>query len=182
MTVSQGVNSNSTVYYSEEHEMIFWFKNIQIFIFFIDRSKDCPGIGAAFFDFDLNVSAKFKINANISIMEAEQPKFTKLYLRYIESNNYDRFDVLSDSKSSFQNLLRCTSAFQRLPVYDAYAILKLLLKLQVDPKIVYLQWIPSHVGISGNKKADLLAKEAISDGIDLESLVSKYIFKITFLH
>lgn len=86
-------------------------------------------------------------------------------LSYIESTNYNNVVILTDSKSSLQHLARCTSVFRGLPV--AYAILKLFLKLQTDSKIVYLQWIPSHIGLKGNEQVDLLAKQAISDGIDV---------------
>ena len=42
-------------------------------------------------------------------------------------------------------------------------ILQALTKLFLEGRKVILLWIPSHIGISGNEKADLAAKEAASD-------------------
>lgn len=136
---------------------------------FTDGSKDSHGIGAAFHCFDTNASLKFKIDVNISIMEAELVAIHEA-LSYIDSMKYNNSVILSDSKSSLQHLARCTSIFRGLPV--AYAIIKLLLKLQAESRIVYLQWIPSHIGLDGNEQADFLAKQAISEGINIKIIPS----------
>uniref|UniRef100_A0ABD2XQX7 RNase H type-1 domain-containing protein n=1 Tax=Trichogramma kaykai TaxID=54128 RepID=A0ABD2XQX7_9HYME len=67
------------------------------------------------------------------------------------------FLIFSDSESA----LKALSSFQ----CNSPLISKLRLKLFIADKNninVVLQWIPSHVGILGNEKADTMAKEATS--------------------
>ena len=88
-------------------------------------------------------------------------------LSYIESTDHINTVILTDSKSSLQHLARCTSTFRGTSI--AYTVLDNVLRLRSLGKNVILQWIPSHVGLEGNEIADLLAKQAISDGIPIIS-------------
>lgn len=136
---------------------------------YTDGSKEINScsIGAAFFDDINHINIKLKINCNVSIMHAELIAIAEA-LSYVESINFERFVIFTDSKSALQHLARCTSTFRGVPI--AYAIIKSILDLLSRSKVVILQWIPSHVGIVGNETADALAKQACSDGVDFPLL------------
>jgi hypothetical protein len=63
--------------------------------------------------------------------------------------------LLVDSKAAIQMIASNKQATTQI-VQEARKTLKLLNK---PDKTIVLQWIPSHVGIHGNKTADLLAKK-----------------------
>lgn len=132
------------------------------FQIYTDGSKDDNGIGASFYDSQANITAKFKINSDISILEAELIAIYEC-LSYIRSCDGNKFVVLSDSKSALQHIARCTSVKRGLPV--AYGILETFLNLKDYGKEVKFQWIPSHINLIGNEAADRGAKMGIVDGI-----------------
>ncbi|XP_063540448.1 uncharacterized protein LOC134749440 [Cydia strobilella] len=134
---------------------------------FTDGSREETGSGAAFFDPQLEVSAKFKINADISIMHTELIAISES-LAYILSVDYNKFVILSDSKSALLHLARLTSRTRGLPI--AYHILETIGKIQAANKKVVMQWVSSHIGLTGNEESDLAAKLAISEGNEYECL------------
>lgn len=85
-------------------------------------------------------------------------------LNYVENQNFTNCVILTDSKSALQHLARCASGYSRgVPI--AYKILKMIRKIDNDiDRRLRLQWIPSHIGLNGNEKADKLAKIACSTG------------------
>lgn len=91
-------------------------------------------------------------------------------LSYIKTVDCDKFIILTDSKISIQYLARCTSSMRGSAI--AYSILDSILELQSMSKEVHIQWIPSHVNVDGNEQADLLARQACSDGIFLQVVPS----------
>ncbi|CAH2094223.1 unnamed protein product [Euphydryas editha] len=139
-------------------------KYVHYYKIYTDGSKDFEPAGAAFFDEQIGTGCKFKISANVSIMYLELFAILEA-LSYVATIDENNIVIFTDSKSSLQHLARCTSTFRGTPI--AYEILKLLQHYNYICKNVRLQWIPSHVGITGNEKADQLAKEAITDGIDI---------------
>ena len=79
-----------------------------------------------------------------------------LALDAITESDDDHFVIFSDSLS-FKNMKM-----------DNPLILKLLQKLHhlsCAHKTVHFCWIPSHIGIRGNKAADVAAKESLSQDI-----------------
>ncbi|KAL0883429.1 hypothetical protein ABMA27_016810 [Loxostege sticticalis] len=94
-------------------------------------------------------------------------------LKYIESQNLTECVILTDSKSALQHVARCASGYSRgAPI--AYDVLKMIRRLDNDRGInLRLQWVPSHVGLSGNEEADRLAKLACTTGINF-SIVPFY--------
>lgn len=134
---------------------------------FTDGSKEGRTSGAAFFDPQLGLHARFKIDSNISIMHSELIAISES-LSYVFSIDSSRFVILSDSKSALLHLAKLNSNVRSHPI--AYSILDSIYKLQDTEKSVVLQWIPSHVGIVGNEEADRAAKQAIYDGITIHQL------------
>ncbi|CAK1590632.1 unnamed protein product [Parnassius mnemosyne] len=137
---------------------------LQSYKIYTDASSDNDiNIGAAFFDPQLNISMKLKINSKVSIMCAELIAISEA-VSYIASLNHKyQYVILTDSKSALQHLARCTSNFRGTPI--AYSILKSIDSLTKKNVTVVLQWIPAHIGLVGNEVVDRLAKEASSDGI-----------------
>lgn len=83
-------------------------------------------------------------------------------LKFIENNNWLYSTIFSDSKSVLTAL---SSKFN--PKKSSQIILTvkdLLRKLSNKTYSIKLIWIPSHIGITGNERADTLAKEAIKLG------------------
>lgn len=64
--------------------------------------------------------------------------------------------LFSDSRSALQAIIRGNSQLTQ-------DIILLLNKITTAQRTCILQWIPAHVGIDGNERADVLAKEARDD-------------------
>lgn len=75
-------------------------------------------------------------------------------LKFIESESGPKFAIFTDSKSVLENLHH----HSKEPIVQE--ILNLLLRHSKLNKYTSLVWIPSHVGIVGNEKADSAAKLA----------------------
>ena len=103
-----------------------------------------------------NLSAQVRLPGNASIFTAELQAL-KMAFNIVKNCDWDRFIIFTDSLSSLQALdsNNCDHPF----IQD---ILKLFNDcLSVNKKVV-LAWVPSHVGIKGNEKADDLAKQALN--------------------
>ncbi|KAG1713963.1 hypothetical protein GQR58_002025 [Nymphon striatum] len=94
-----------------------------------------------------------------SIFSAES-KALLLALDIVENSTYGRYIILSDS-------LSCLMALDNMK-YSHPTICDILVKLHLLTKSnhVIFCWLPSHVGISGNEKADFAAKSALSLPVD----------------
>lgn len=88
-------------------------------------------------------------------------------LKYIKNLPYSYIVILTDSKSALQHLAGCVSGRRGTPT--AYAILKQILQLNQDNKNLRLQWVPSHIGLSGNEEADKMAKLGVTLGQPLKA-------------
>ena len=77
-------------------------------------------------------------------------------LDIVEKSNKNSFVIFSDS-------LSCLQSIQHFNIHDT-RVLSLVEKLNrmCDQKEIILAWVPSHVGIEGNEKADELAKQSLS--------------------
>ena len=126
----------------------------------------CPG---------LNLSSRLPDGASIFSAEA---KAILLALNYIELSFRSRYVIFSDSNSV---LLAITNMKWTNPF-----ILQILLKynaLKTSGKRIILFWIPSHVNIPGNDRADAAAKKALKNPVtnltipysDFRSKVSRYL-------
>jgi len=124
------------------------------------RSDDSP-VDAAVFSSNLGLFLKHKLPANTSIFTAEA---WALYqsLMLVESSDERRAVIFSDSRS----------VLEALTSYSTKSCSNYLIPL-IKSKYHYLAesgftiqivWIPSHVGIVGNEKADAAAKRAAIHG------------------
>ena len=103
-----------------------------------------------------NLSAQVRLPGNASIFTAELQAL-KMAFNIVKNCDEDRFIIFCDSLSSLQALdgNNCDHPF----IQD---ILKLFNDCCSVNKTVVLAWVPSHVGIKGNEKADELAKQALN--------------------
>ncbi|XP_046542833.1 uncharacterized protein LOC124253160 [Haliotis rubra] len=92
-------------------------------------------------------------------------------LRYSENLREKRVVILSDSLSALQSLATKHSSSRPDTIRD---ILVLIQKLRREnEKEITLCWIPSHMDIPGNERADKLAKQALELDVSLDHPYSK---------
>ena len=103
-----------------------------------------------------NISGQVRLPGNASIFIAELQAL-KLAFILVKSCDGDHFIIFTDSLSSLQAFddNSCDYPF----IQD---ILKLFNDCLSVNKNVVLAWVPSHVGIKSNEKADELAKQALN--------------------
>ncbi|CAH0723652.1 unnamed protein product, partial [Brenthis ino] len=132
---------------------------------YTDGSKTGNHNGCSFYDPVALVAAKFNVDdPNVNIMCLELLAIAEA-LHYLTSTNYTKIVIFTDSKSSLYHLLACNRG--KLGRKEAYLIIESIQTMIRNGINVYLQWVPSHVGVFGNEVADELAKVAQSDGIPL---------------
>lgn len=134
---------------------------------YTDGCKTKDECGLAIYDPQMGCSIQLRVNVRMSIMYVELIAIAEA-LSYVESLGPGRYVILTDSKSSLQHLLRCTSNFRGAPI--AYVIIDSILNCSKDNKMIRLQWIPSHVGLLGNEEVDRLASQAATEGLHFDCL------------
>ena len=102
------------------------------------------------------LTAQLRLPGNASIYTAELQAL-KLALNLVQNLIGLRFIVYTDSLSSLQAINGCN--YNHPFIYD---LINLNNQCKSMGKSVVFAWIPSHVGIPGNERADRLAKEALN--------------------
>ncbi|XP_066973192.1 uncharacterized protein [Macrobrachium rosenbergii] len=121
---------------------------------FTDGSKSDAGVGFGVAFPDIERSGR--LSSVASIFTAEINAILKA-LKEILIHNGNNFIIYSDSKSVLQAL----ESFNPLnPLI--LEVLEWLFLLKRREKEVKFCWVPSHVGVDGNVKADQLAKSAVN--------------------
>ena len=119
---------------------------------YTDGSKGSSGVGAAACsDFDLGMK---KLNSCASVFSAESAAI-ELALDEIQKSSDKSFVIFSDS-------LSLLTALQSFKVSDTrvLSIVERVHHLSQQKKIVFA-WVPGHMGIPGNDRADSLARAAV---------------------
>lgn len=108
------------------------------------------GRGVAFYDCSLNHYCMFKITSEVSVMSLELFGISEA-LTYALSKNIKKIVIFSDSKSALQSIIRCGMGNRGVSI--TYTILGKNNKCLKSDTEVRLQWVPSHIGLFGNKEA-----------------------------
>ena len=124
------------------------------------------------------LNKQYRLPNNATIFTAEL-KAIDLALTYIIPHRHERFLIFSDSRSSLQALEG--DDWQNPLVRE---IKEKLHHIQNDlRKNIIFVWIPSHIGIKGNEKADASAKAALNKDVqdmcipysDVKCLIDPYV-------
>ena len=118
---------------------------------FTDGSKNQNGTGCAYVL--NNEENSFKLEKHSSIFTAELYSIFKV-LQRIENVHNRNFTILTDSKSSIQAIQNINNSHPIVSKIQSWLIM-----MQARYKTVKLCWVPSHINIAGNERADRLAKE-----------------------
>ncbi|XP_063395680.1 uncharacterized protein LOC134680480 [Cydia fagiglandana] len=130
---------------------------------YTDASKTETSIGAAYFDPVFKTKSCYNIISEICIMSAELFAISEA-ISYAISLKCRNIVIFTDSKSALQHVARCASGNRGTAI--AYTVLDKLYTLPTDMSL-RLQWIPAHIGLSGNEEVDILAKEACTIGSEV---------------
>jgi len=142
--------TNPSIFLNSYHELLSQFDNYTKI--YTDGSKDEEKAAAAFVS--EKYIAKVRLPNGSSIFSAEI-RAIDLALQYIASKRILNSIIFSDSLSVLQSLHN-----RKLENPLLVNILLKHTKLSSSHNIVYC-WLPSHVGIKGNDKADRAAKMAL---------------------
>ncbi|XP_052759304.1 uncharacterized protein LOC128202569 [Galleria mellonella] len=131
---------------------------------FTDASKPdnsgCVGVGV--FHSQFNIVQKIKLPPESSVFTGECYGILKA-VEYILLMKLHKAIVFTDSMSSLQALAKYP--FKSKPVYPIICDIRQSLYLcMLRGYSVSFAWLPGHSGISGNDKADLIAREAVTCG------------------
>lgn len=149
---------------------------------YTDGSKMDDGVGSAavlYAGCQESTIRQKKLPDNCSVYQAELVAI-QLALEIQNEGNIKCCAILSDSKSSLQSLENPSS---RNPLI--VAILKKIADMRSMGFKTNFGWVRAHVGLTGNERADTLAKEAIRKGSPANILPplswAKYVVKNMFL-
>jgi ribonuclease HI len=136
---------------------------------FTDGSKASGGeCGAAFCIPSLDINRMFQLPQKASVFTAECVALREALLEAL-SKSFPRTVIFSDSLS----LVNCLNSNSKSSLSShVLSDIKSSLHLAFVRRLtVMIVWIPSHIGISGNERADALAKDACTCGVLPHSLV-----------
>jgi len=128
---------------------------------YIDGSKtDDSPVGAAVYSPELRIALKHKLPSDTSIFSTEAWAIYQALI-LIESAQHKRATVFSDYR-----ILETLSSHQRKSNSNYLVPLcrSKYHSLSDSNYVINLVWIPSHVGIPGNERADFLARQAALNG------------------
>ena len=134
---------------------------------YTDGSKSEHKVAAAaFFTKDPDNPKTTRLRDGSSVFNAELEGILLALKKFLTLSQPKNFIIYTDSLSAVEGLRNKT--FKTKNVKHFYNLLK---KISPQTQLV-IAWVPSHVGISGNEKADRLAKAALTSSLAAHSRVS----------
>ena len=151
------------------NEFITELQEKEFIIFYTDGSKikDSYNNGLAIYSPELEIEEQFKINKTASIFTTEALAIT-VTMNIITKLNISKAAICTDSLSVLMAALQYSPAKTKNTNYLILEIKNKMKEAKERNIIIKLIWIPSHKGIVGNEKADLLAKSACTKGRSLQ--------------
>lgn len=119
---------------------------------FTDGSKLNDKTGYGFYDSKEKISFSGRLKSQFTITNAELVAILKA-LEYVEINKLNNVVILTDSKSTTQLLKNRTVSSS-----DNYLIFEIFNRINRLAENITIQWIPGHIGLVGNDRADNAAK------------------------
>lgn len=176
--IQQELKDNNNILPTKYIVQNYLEKNYKESIFlFTDGSKDpqTGHTGAAVYIPVNQYHIKKRITNNISVYTTELIAIL-IALQWIEENDIYNVVIASDSFSSLESIRSGRSSY-RMDILNN--ILSKTYYIKMKGKSVYFIWVPAHVGVEGNEKADFLAKQALRiSKVNLEVPLSKAEAKI----
>ncbi|XP_073969831.1 uncharacterized protein isoform X1 [Rhodnius prolixus] len=126
---------------------------------YTDGSKICNGVGCAIYT--QGVTATWTLPSHATVYTAEMYAIWQA-LKTISERNYSKVLVLTDSLSAIKAL---QDRFSDDPFI--IRIHETLHNLNTCDKKVIFVWVPGHIGVAGNERADAAAKQAACSNADL---------------
>jgi ribonuclease HI len=129
---------------------------------YTDGSKAGKTVAAAYTIPTLSIDMQFRLCDNSSVYAAELTAIKEVFSWISKNENQEsrRFAVFSDSLSVLTSIKKCFSDSRPTLLQDTIRTFN-----QITLSEVCLVWIPSHVNIVGNERADMLAKQSLSKPI-----------------
>lgn len=121
-------------------------------VIYTDGSKTDDGVGSAAVMGDIVKRMSLPVMATVMTSELYA---IKLALDIIRDTNHNNYVICSDSLSSIQCIDHYTENNHLL-----HRIMYLIDQRITEGNNIIISWVPSHVGIENNEKADVAAKEA----------------------
>jgi len=126
----------------------------------MDGSKIDDLVAASFTVPVLNIiDRKFRLCDNSSVYAAELTVIMEAVLWILNCEHYNKckFAIFSDSLSVLTSIKESCSQSRPTLLNDLLSHLN-----KLDSNQIKFIWIPSHIGVTVNERADALAKEALS--------------------
>ena len=137
---------------------IMWETSDDALRIYTDGSRDGRGrVGAAFYVPQRQHEEAFRLTDQVEILTAELIAIRQVLL-YLTKEKTDSVVIYCDSLSALQSLEKGESRSRPNLLRE---IIHLNHSINAAGTTIRFHWIPSHVGLNGNERADKLAKDAL---------------------